>query len=250
MFSKSQIIELTKEQLAIECNCSAIDFDKKDCVITLPTLSNKRRKFSNKPFFFKMTTIGGNAVISADACLHEWLNDFVKDKTGHWLFEHTNLRDIDAQLGRYGKQLFQTHHMFLPLGKAMSLTSDIEVKWFEKDEIKQFYEEKKYPNAFCDEYNPDRPDMLAVAALNGEKIIGMAGCSADTPLFWQIGIDVNSDYRGKGIGTKLVSLLKDEVFSRGKIPYYGTSLSNIHSWKIALNCGFSPFWIDTETVEL
>jgi len=30
----------------------------------------------------------------------------------------------------------------------------------------------------------------------------------------------------------------------GKIPYYGTSSSNIHSWKIALNCGFSPVWIE------
>ncbi len=249
MLSNKEIIKFTKEQLAIECNCSANDFDRDDCVITLPAFSDKRRKFSDKPFFFKMTTTGGNAVISADARLHEWLGNFVSDKTGHWLFEHTNLRDIDKQLEMYGKQLFQTHHMFLPLGKAVSQMADIQVKWFEKDEIHQFYEAKKFPNALCEEYNPERPDMLAVAALVGSKIVGMAGCSADTPLLWQIGIDVDNDYRGKGIGTKLVSLLKDEVSAKGKIPYYGTSLSNIHSWKIALNCGFVPFWIDTETIE-
>jgi len=50
--------------------------------------------------------------------------------------------------------------------------------------------------------------------------------------------------KGKGVGTGLVYLLKNEISNRGKIPYYGTSSSNIHSWKIALNCGFYPVWIE------
>lgn len=77
----------------------------------------------------------------------------------------------------------------------------------------------------------------------------MAGCSADTPEMWQIGIDVLPEYRGKGIGKTLVALLRDEVLRRGFIPYYGTSLSNICSWKIALSCGFVPTWIETESRE-
>ena len=34
---------------------------------------------------------------------------------------------------------------------------------------------------------------------------------------------------------------------KGEIPYYGTSLSNIFSWKIALGSGFAPAWIETES---
>ena len=82
-----------------------------------------------------------------------------------------------------------------------------------------------------------------------EQIIGLAGCSADTTLFWQIGIDVLPAYRGMGIGTKLVQLLKNETFRRGAIPFYGTSLSNLYSWNIALNCGFYPAWVEIETIE-
>jgi predicted GNAT family acetyltransferase len=106
-----------------------------------------------------------------------------------------------------------------------------------------------FPNAFCRKYNPKRPDVLAVAAYEGEQIIGMAGCSADTNILWQIGIDVNENYRGKGIGTYLVTVLKNEIEKREKTPFYGTSLSNIYSWKIALNSGFSPTWIEISTVE-
>lgn len=249
MFSNEKIINIVKEQLAIECNCLPEDFDKRENIISLPALHENRRKFADKPFFFKMVSMGGNAVISADKRLHDWLADFTGEQTGHGLFEHTKLREIDKHLEGHDKQLFQTHHMFLPLGPSMTHRANIEVKWFEQDDIHQFYGDKKYPNALCAHFTPERPDMLAVAAMEGREIIGMAGASADTPLMWQIGIDIKDEYRGKGIGTQLVLLLKEEIICRGRIPYYGTSLSNIHSWKIALNCGFRPAWIEVETKE-
>ena len=89
--------------------------------------------------------------------------------------------------------------------------------------------------------------MLAVAAMDRGNIIGLAGCSADCPRMWQIGIDVLPPYRRQGIGAALVGLLKDEVFRRGAIPFYGTSLSNLGSWKIALKCGFYPAWVEIES---
>ena len=41
--------------------------------------------------------------------------------------------------------------------------------------------------------------------------------------------------------------LRNETFRRGAIPYYGTSLSNLPSWKTALECGFKPFWVEAES---
>lgn len=50
-------------------------------------------------------------------------------------------------------------------------------------------------------------------------------------------------------GTKLVQLLKNETLNRGAIPFYGTSLSNLHSWNIAINAGFYPAWVEIATIE-
>lgn len=61
---------------------------------------------------------------------------------------------------------------------------------------------------------------------------------------WQIGIDVLPEYRGKGVGTNLVGLLKNEILKRGKIPFYGIVESHIHSQNIAVNAGFSPAWAE------
>jgi len=249
MYSKQDLLKIFKEQLAIENNCSIDDFNNEKNVITTPQANAGIRHFIDGTFFLKMVTLGSNAVISADNSLHDWLLEFTKDKAGHHLFEHTNLAAIDNQLKQYSKRLWQTHHMFIPDMKTMSVSNDYPVKWFEQDEIHQFYINKQFPNAFCEKFIPERPDVLAVAAYDGNTIIGMAGCSADTPILWQIGIDVNKNYRGKGVGTYLVTLLKNEIIKRDKIPYYGTSLSNLHSWNIALNSGFIPAWVETETIE-
>ena len=77
-----------------------------------------------------------------------------------------------------------------------------------------------------------------------DKIIGMAGASADSETMWQIGIDVLPEYRGRGIGTNLVTLLKNEVLKRGKIPFYGTVESHLNSQNIAISAGFFPAWAE------
>lgn len=34
----------------------------------------------------------------------------------------------------------------------------------------------------------------------------------------------------------------------GAIPFYGTSLSNMGSWNVALGSGFYPMWVEIETM--
>lgn len=264
-YNKNEIYAILKNQLAIEFNCKAEDFDKEENIITLPSLHPNRRKFSDKEFFLQMATLGGNTVISANEKLHLWLIQWVKDKRGFWLFEQHNFFELENELRKYGYKMSLTHHMFLPKPVQMEIKSNLKIKWLEQADIKNFYGDPRFPNAICDKFKPERPDILAIVALDenasdekgGAKIMGMAGCSIDAatnedtgaPALWQIGIDVMPEYRGHKIGTTLVTLLRNETFRRGALPYYGTSLSNLASWKIALASGFEPAWVECEARE-
>jgi Acetyltransferases len=249
MCNEEQIRMEWKKQLAIDFNCTVEDLDSKENVITVAKNNQGQRMYTQQKAFFSMVTLGKNTVLSADEEIHEWLRQWIAEKNGIWLFEHSYLMELEMELQKYRKKLGQSHHMFLPKVEIKEPTIDFELRWFEQKEIMQLYGQETFSNALCEKFLPQRPDILAVGAMQEEKIIGLAGCSADTALFWQIGIDVLPAYRGMGIGTKLVQLLKNEVFRRGVIPFYGTSLSNIHSWNIALNCGFYPAWVEIETVE-
>lgn len=249
--------------LALEFNCSPTDFLQEDNVLTVSVIREGRRIYSAEKYFFHMVTTGGNAVITADEVLHPFLKEFMTGRRGNWLFEIPNLLPLEKELNKYNYSLTQTHHMFLPAERAaLSLdvelggslggdfdigpvaVPDVKFKWFYGDEIKQFYGDQRFPNAICSEFLPHRPDRIVVCAYDGEEIVGMAGCSEDAPHWMQIGIDVMPGYRSKGLGTYLVALMKNEIIENGDIPFYGTSVSNYHSWNIALNCGFRPAWVE------
>lgn len=258
MLTKEEIYETVRNQLACEFNCKPEDFMRDENIITLPALDEKRRKFSDKEFFLQISTFGNNAVISANQKLHPWLTDWVKGKRGFWLFEQHNFFELECELRKYGYKMALTHHMFLPRPELVEIKSNFKIKWLEQKDIMPFYGDPRFPNAICNNFKPDRPDLLAVIALDesctdekgNPKIMGMAGCSADTPKLWQIGIDVMSEYRNRGLGRTLVSFLRNEAFHRGAIPYYGTSLSNLGSWKIALSSGFEVAWVESEAQEI
>ena len=244
------ILDTIKRQLSYEFNCRPEDFAKEENVITKSVLHEKRRKFSEKEFFLQMATFGNNAVISADERIHPWLKEWVKDRKGFWLFEQHNFFELETKLREYGYKMALTHHMFIPTPELLNHKTDLKIKWLEQNDLSEYYGKEEFSNALCDRFRPDRPDVLAIVALDGDKICGMAGCSADTPEMWQIGIDVLPEYRGKGIAKTLVALLRDEAYRRGAIPYYGTSLSNIASWKTAISSGFVPAWVETESREV
>lgn len=240
----SNFREKLYQLLALEFNCAFCDFTKKENVLTVSQIREGRRIYFAEKYFFHMVTTGGNAVLTADEKLHPFLRGFMADRPGHWLFELPNLKPLEKELNNYGYTLTGTYHMFLPCETTKQLNINYATKWFYDDEIKQFYGDERFPNAICKEYTPARPDKIVICAYDGDKIIGMAGCSEDAPGWMQIGIDVMPGYRSRGIGTYLVTTLKNKISELGKIPFYGTSVSNYHSWNIALNSGFRPAWVE------
>ena len=115
------------------------------------------------------------------------------------------------------------------------MPKDFTVRWFDAESVSARYPNTRFLNALSAQANPDRPDMIAVAACAGETIAALAGASADTPDFWQVGIDVLPEYRGRGLG---------------KTPFYGTGASNLHSQRIAVQSGFYPAWVEISSRRL
>ena len=238
------------QQLSLDLNCTPADLLAKENIITVSALKDGRRSYSPGKPFLEMATLGGNTVITADPCLHDFLDHLVRDTEGHRLFELDNLIRLNEELRKYGYQMSPTHHMFLP-DREITGEERCRVRWLYDREIDPFYGDSRFPNAIAyPEPCPVRPDRIAVLAADGDTIKGMAGCSEDAPHWQQIGIDVLPVFRSRGIGTCLVTLLKNRIIETGDVPFYGTAAANIRSQSIALNSGFRPAWVETEAVRI
>ncbi len=243
------------DQLALEYNAKPENFTVEGLTFTLPAKPEGVRLYSHDVPFFAMATTGNSVVITADECLHEPIKA-IAGKEDHLfrLFEFKSLDSINELLKEYGYALFGTSHMYLPGNKEVNieLPESFEYKWFENesDIASEFYPNKQFYMALSEEYNADRPDVIALAAYDGDKIAAVAGASADTAKMWQVGIDVLPEYRSHGLGAALVANLCRRIEEKGHIPFYGAAVSNIHSQSIAVRCGFYPAWTEVITYKL
>ncbi len=88
---------------------------------------------------------------------------------------------------------------------------------YDQNNILQFRGDSRFDEAFA--FDPDAPDVLDIAAVKNGEILGMAGASADSPLFWQIGINVDPPAGGMHVGSTLVRLLAQDVLALVRFTY-------------------------------
>ena len=84
--------------------------------------------------------------------------------------------------------------------------------------------------------------LRVFGAFEGDNLLGVIATRSEgthIALFF-----VDGKYHRQGIGKKLVSVLKNEILRRGKVPFYSTVESHIISQKTALTSGFYPVFAE------
>lgn len=240
---RENILKKFKQQMATDYNCTLEDIDKKENIITKTSLNIGRRKYEEEGFKFQMLCYNNKIIVSTISEIIPWCEEKLKKLSGEWIFEFENLRAIDNKLNEYNQEIGDIHHYYLPFKDTSNVNPITKVKWYEQDEIEEFRGNNRFQEAFA--FDDAYPDVLAVAASDDDgNIMAMAGASKDCENLWQIGIDVLPEFRGNGLGTNLVILLKNEILKRGRVPYYGTVGSHFYSQNIAINAGFMPVWAE------
>lgn len=239
--TNQDILAAAMRQSAIDSGCDASDFLKKENVVVISKTDERARRYLKLPFACDLTTYGGNIVASVDEKLAADVTDYINKYDSCHCFETPNLHVLREKLAPYGLDICFMAEYFLPDMQVLKpLDCGYEIKILEKDEFAPYYL-PEWGNALCEGRKP--LDSLAVGAFDGDKLIGLAGASADCDTMWQIGVDVLPSCRRNGIASAVTSRLACEVVKRGKVPFYCCAWSNIASARNAVKSGFRPAWV-------
>ena len=238
--------EILCRQLALDYCCSVEDVADSCNHFSVYSPLNGRRLYKNDDnVFLKIAVVGGKILFSGRPAIIDWCRERYSKTGGEWFFEPGTIRDMEGRLHEDGYTVRMLHPFYIADRITPVLTGNYDVRWYEGSEIEVFRGDKRWNEALS--FSVTAPDILAVTAERGDEILGMAGASMDSPIMWQIGINIADGYSGMGIGTALVSLLKNEILSRGTLPFYGTSFSHLASQRVALGSGFVPAWVEMST---
>jgi hypothetical protein len=241
--------EIFEKQLALDYSCSVQEVRSREHIFTPKEYREGRRIFRGDDCLVKIACVGGKLLVSAEGEMLDWCREHLKNASSAWLFDYPNLYELDCELRKRGHKIGSTHHFYLPGGAELyegrCPEKGICLIWYEREDLEQFRAHNPFPEALT--FLEKAPDMIALAALKDGKILGMAGASGDSETMWQIGINVTPEGEGRGIGTYLVTNLKNEIMTRGILPFYGTAESHVKSQKVGVQSGFLPAWAELYT---
>jgi len=230
--------KLVYKQLAIDYCLDADELTSPgNCFHTFEPLSGRRRFQQDIESFLRVAVIKNRLLFAGDPRIIEWCRQKYEKEDGAWFFEPQVLRELDQELARYGYGVDHMHPFYTSAKPSNPTPCPYEIRIYRGGEIEKFRGDKRYANAFT--FKPEAPDVIGIAAFEEGKIIGMAGASADSPLMWQIGIDVLPEARGRGLGVMLVERIRNEILKEGVLPYYGAAFSHMVSQNIAIRAGFT-----------
>ena len=240
--TNKEIWKTALEQSARDFSCQPEDFTSGKNKIVISQPNPEARSYLPLPFQCDMVTYGSNIVAQTSQQLMPVVEKYLSAYPRRHCFETPYTQKLDEMLAPFNHKVCFMAEYFLPdIDVLKLLECGYEIKVLEKSQFVDMYL-PQWSNALSN----SRPhlDMLAVVAMDGEKIIGMAGASADCETMWQIGIDVLPDYRRQGIASALTSRLAIEIINRGKVPFYCAAWCNIASVRNAIRSGFRPAWVE------
>lgn len=227
--TKSEMMNIVYNQLAVDYNCKPDDFTKDGVIFTIAEKQNGRREM---PFItprLEIITMGRSTIVNVSKNIMPYVKRMFNGKSSY---------DILTSKIVYGVNPY-----YLPDVENIKIIENklYEFKLIESD-IQSLYKYEQFHNALQYDDESKRPEALAAVAYDGSKITGIACASSDSNTMWQIGVDVLPEYRGTGIAVKLVNMLTVETLNRGVVPYYTTDCSNVNSQKVAIKSGYVPAW--------
>lgn len=246
--TNDDILQVALRQSAIDCNCNPEDFLSDECVMTISKADSRARKYIPLPLRCDLVSYGSNVVAQTSSDLTELVREFLCTYPPEHCFETPNLHVLDEALRPHGLKICFMAEYFLPDITALKAHEcGYELRVLQKEQLSDLYREE-WSNALCKARK--ELDRMAVGAYDGEKLVGLAGCSADCVSMYQIGVDVLPEYRRKGIAAAVTSRLALEIMALGKVPFYCAAWSNLKSVRNAIRCGFRPAWVELTAREI
>lgn len=240
--TNKEILDIALQQSAYDCNCCSEDFLSEKNVVTLSKANPKARRYVPLPLECDLVSYGNNIVAQVSGRTKSAVLEYMNKYDAYRCFETPQINALNDLLAPFDLKVCFMAEYFLPdVTKLKALDCGYELRVLQKGDFADLYLEQ-WGN--CLTFDDRERDMLAVGAYDNSKLIGLAGCSADCEMMYQIGVDVIPEYRRKGIASAVTSKLALEILALGKIPFYCAAWSNIKSVRNAIKSGFQPTWVE------
>ena len=164
-------------QSALDINAHSSDFVKDTNVFVRSEIGASARKYYKEPVACNLVSYGSNIVASVKDEYRDIVETYLSKFEFYHCFETPNILWLDEKMKEYGYRVCFMAEYFLPNVDILTgIACKYKIKMLEQKDFKDLYL-PTWSNALCEERK--ELDVLGIGAYDGEKLIGLAACSAD-----------------------------------------------------------------------
>lgn len=243
--TEARLRDMLLLQLSHDYNCFLDDFEHTNILITSKTRHPERRRFEDEDSIADLLVYDGKLIASVEDEVFDSVEEYFadsEDSDGEWFFDTFDIIAFNKLLSGFGYELGPARVGYIPRAsgveqKQAALPSTF--TWLEGRELERYQGDERFNEALL--ASKVTPDMLALARFDEQgEIIGMSGASRNSPVMWELGVNVLFAARRAGVAAELVRLLSQEVQRRGHLPYFNCCMSHLAAQRTAISAGLTP----------
>lgn len=223
---KTEISIIIQKYLSETYNCNLDILNKEDAYFSINPLVGEP--------YIKILSYKNSIVVNVSPDLYVPVKSLLKERNRDEIFEFPLV---------YGHTIHYVPDV--DLISEPTLLDGYSYELLEGNEISKLSYIQGFDNSLEFDDNGQTSAKAVFIAKDRDTVIAVAGADIVTDEIWEVGIDVNPLYRNRGLGSILTKKLTLEILSKGIIPIYSASITNIASQMVATRSGFIPSWIDT-----
>lgn len=246
-------LQAVREMLAAECGCAPEDFLADGVRVVeqpAPNRSPLVRQYPAREPSFLAISMGSGAVVAAQRSILADVERVFRNAQRDGVFMPAQLLAVHALLAPHDLTVYGPYPRLLAAEDTLRprpAPDGFRLVIEEQPSVERLTAlgPDRWPNAISLRREKGQR-VLAMLEHDGE-IVGVAMIGSDTPRFWQIGIDVAPEHRGRGLAPVLTAALGRYALDAGGFPFYGVAPANLASISTALSAGFRLAWVEVFT---
>ncbi len=195
---------------------------------------------------------GLGTIVSAHPALVDWAREHAPKDKHFRALQPFFLADLAIEAMRAGLAAKATAHghsvcfALSELKPIPALPTGFRLELVGRDWMERYRPSSVFDNAIGE---PDETRLIerlvaGMAVLDGtDEPVAVAGWWDDFHGYRELGVDVQRDSRGLGLGKLVTVAATHAIVGAGETPYYSCGSTNIRSHRNAIACGFLPVYV-------
>lgn len=197
-------------------------------------------------YFYSMKCFNNAVIVKAKKGVFDWSKRFISNHIGFRCFDFEQTAALCRELLKFDYSICGGQGSLPDVTVKRDMPEiSYKIQIFNQNEIMNLNNYTEISKWYMGK--PSEDTIMAVAAFENDKIIGISIADYETDYLCSLGVEISPEYQRKGIAVALTIKITNALLNQGIIPFATSAWSHNASRTTLYKCSYYPTWAYLES---